>query len=52
MSRKLLTKFLSQVLNQILYELPAEHPLSESTPLRELLGHTPTQVQVDALNIF
>lgn len=33
-----------QVLNQIVFELPAEHPLSESRPLRELLGHTPTQV--------
>lgn len=38
----------SQVLNQILCELPAEHPLAESRPLRELLGHTPTQVQLDA----
>ncbi|CAM9002812.1 unnamed protein product [Rhodiola kirilowii] len=34
----------AEVLNQIVYELPAEHPLSESRPLRELLGHTPTQV--------
>ncbi|KAL9390172.1 hypothetical protein Peur_018777 [Populus x canadensis] len=34
----------AEVLNQILYELPAEHPLSESRPLRELLGHTPPQV--------
>jgi len=33
-----------QVLNQIVYELPAEHPLAESRPLRELLGHTPPQV--------
>ncbi|CAM9002813.1 unnamed protein product [Rhodiola kirilowii] len=33
----------AEVLNQIVYELPAEHPLSESRPLRELLGHTPTQ---------
>ncbi|XP_027336706.1 uncharacterized protein LOC113850377 isoform X1 [Abrus precatorius] len=32
------------VLNQIVYELPAEHPLAESRPLRELLGHTPPQV--------
>ncbi|CAI9278212.1 unnamed protein product [Lactuca saligna] len=32
------------VLNQIVYELPAEHPLAESIPLRELLGHTPPQV--------
>ncbi|KAL1565263.1 hypothetical protein AAHA92_07503 [Salvia divinorum] len=34
----------AEVLNQILCELPAEHPLAESIPLRELLGHTPTQV--------
>lgn len=35
-----------QVLNQIVYELPAEHPLAESRPLRELLGHTPPQVSI------
>jgi len=34
----------AEVLNQIVYELPAEHPLAESRPLRELLGHTPPQV--------
>ncbi|XVE92206.1 hypothetical protein REPUB_Repub01dG0076900 [Reevesia pubescens] len=34
----------AEVLNQIVYELPAEHPLAESRPLRELLGHTPLQV--------
>nr|VDD63722.1 unnamed protein product [Brassica oleracea] len=34
----------AEVLNQIVYELPAEHPLAESLPLRELLGHTPPQV--------
>ncbi|KAL0357795.1 UNVERIFIED_CONTAM: ATP-dependent DNA helicase Q-like 5 [Sesamum calycinum] len=39
----------AEVLNQILFELPAEHPLAESRPLRELLGHTPTQVVVGAL---
>ncbi|GMP57700.1 hypothetical protein CsSME_00021670 [Camellia sinensis var. sinensis] len=37
------------VLNQIVYELPAEHPLAESRPLRELLGHTPQQVIAGAL---
>ncbi|XWS22675.1 hypothetical protein CRYUN_Cryun29cG0056400 [Craigia yunnanensis] len=31
----------ADVLNQLVYELPAEHPLAESRPLRELLGHTP-----------
>ncbi|KAL5717721.1 hypothetical protein ACHQM5_010692 [Ranunculus cassubicifolius] len=34
----------AELLNQIVCELPAEHPLAESTPLRELLGHTFTQV--------
>ncbi|XP_073225026.1 uncharacterized protein [Cicer arietinum] len=34
----------AEVLNQIVIELPAEHPLAESRPLRELLGHTPPQV--------
>ncbi|XP_017971823.1 PREDICTED: uncharacterized membrane protein YuiD-like [Theobroma cacao] len=34
----------AEVLNQIVYELPAEHPLAESRPLREVLGHTPPQV--------
>ncbi|XVF85190.1 hypothetical protein PTKIN_Ptkin17bG0098500 [Pterospermum kingtungense] len=34
----------AEVLNQIVCELPAEHPLAESIPLRELLGHTPPQV--------
>ena len=38
-----------QVLNQIVCELPSEHPLSETRPLRELLGHTPTQVCSDVL---
>ncbi|KAI3933489.1 hypothetical protein MKX01_022068 [Papaver californicum] len=34
----------AEVLNQIVFELPAEHPLSEARPLRELIGHTPVQV--------
>lgn len=33
-----------QVLNQIVYELPPEHPLSDTRPLKEVLGHTPSQV--------
>ncbi|KAF5178314.1 hypothetical protein FRX31_032099, partial [Thalictrum thalictroides] len=32
------------VLNQIVCELPTEHPLSNVRPLRELLGHTPLQM--------
>lgn len=34
----------AEVLNQIVYELPSEHPLAVTRPLRELLGHTPFQV--------
>ncbi|XP_010531349.1 PREDICTED: uncharacterized protein LOC104807658 isoform X2 [Tarenaya hassleriana] len=34
----------AEVLNQIVYQLPAEHPLAERRPLHELLGHTPPQV--------
>ncbi|OMO81395.1 Acid phosphatase/vanadium-dependent haloperoxidase-related protein [Corchorus olitorius] len=39
----------AEVLNQIVYELPAEHPLAESRPLHELLGHTPPQVVAGGL---
>ncbi|XP_073306872.1 uncharacterized protein [Primulina huaijiensis] len=39
----------AEVLNQIVCELPAEHPLAVSRPLRELLGHTPFQVVAGAL---
>uniref|UniRef100_A0A453C9G8 Uncharacterized protein n=1 Tax=Aegilops tauschii subsp. strangulata TaxID=200361 RepID=A0A453C9G8_AEGTS len=34
----------AEVLNQIVYELPIEHPLAETKPLREILGHTVPQV--------
>ncbi|KAJ0683249.1 putative GDP-fucose protein O-fucosyltransferase [Helianthus annuus] len=34
----------AEVLNQIVYELPVEHPLAERMLLHELLGHTPPQV--------
>ncbi|RWR86310.1 Acid phosphatase/vanadium-dependent haloperoxidase-related [Cinnamomum micranthum f. kanehirae] len=37
------------VLNQIVCELPPEHPLSNVRPLRELLGHTPLQVVAGAV---
>ncbi|KAL2544847.1 stomatal closure-related actin-binding protein 2 [Forsythia ovata] len=36
-----------QVLNQIVCELPSKHPPAESRPLRELLGHTHTQLGPD-----
>mmetsp|Transcript_6845 Transcript_6845/g.25265 ORF Transcript_6845/g.25265 Transcript_6845/m.25265 type:complete len:159 (+) Transcript_6845:353-829(+) len=41
----------AEVLNQIIYELPPEHPVSSSTrqPLRDTLGHTPSQVFAGAL---
>lgn len=40
----LLLSFHVQLLNQIVCELPPEHPLSNNRPLREPLGHTPLQV--------
>ncbi|XP_078166203.1 uncharacterized protein LOC144560844 [Carex rostrata] len=39
----------AEVLNQIVYELPTEHPLAETRPLKELLGHTPSQVLAGAV---
>ncbi|OVA03421.1 Acid phosphatase/vanadium-dependent haloperoxidase-related [Macleaya cordata] len=39
----------AEVLNQIVCELPTEHPLSNVRPLRELLGHTPLQVIAGAV---
>lgn len=39
----------AEVLNQIVYELPDDHPLADTRPLRELLGHTPPQVVAGAL---
>ncbi|GLT61598.1 hypothetical protein SLA2020_342940 [Shorea laevis] len=33
-----------QLPNQIVCELPPEHPLSNARPLRDSLGHTPLQV--------
>uniref|UniRef100_A0A0D6R3C1 Phosphatidic acid phosphatase type 2/haloperoxidase domain-containing protein n=1 Tax=Araucaria cunninghamii TaxID=56994 RepID=A0A0D6R3C1_ARACU len=38
----------AEVLNQIVFELPAEHPLADTRPLREPLGHTPLQVAAGA----
>jgi len=39
----------AEVLNQIVFELPPEHPLADTRPLREFLGHTPPQVAAGAL---
>ncbi|KAH7404187.1 hypothetical protein KP509_15G014200 [Ceratopteris richardii] len=39
----------AEVLNQIVCELPREHPLADSRPLREILGHTPLQVIAGAI---
>ncbi|CAL9113853.1 unnamed protein product [Musa textilis] len=39
----------AEVLNQIVYQLPEEHPLADTIPLRELLGHTPLQVTAGAI---
>jgi len=39
----------AEVLNQLIVELPLDHPLTDSRPLRDSLGHTPVQVAVGAL---
>ncbi|MCO5581652.1 hypothetical protein L7F22_035541 [Adiantum nelumboides] len=39
----------AEVLNQIVFELPRDHPLADSRPLRELVGHTPPQVIAGAM---
>ncbi|XP_028808322.1 uncharacterized protein LOC114762891 [Neltuma alba] len=39
----------AELLNQIVCELPPEHPLSSVRPLRDSLGHTPLQVAAGAL---
>ncbi|CAD5190558.1 uncharacterized protein LOC135628551 [Musa acuminata AAA Group] len=40
----------AELLNQIVCELPPEHPVSSNhRPLRELLGHTPLQVCAGAV---
>ncbi|GMP66768.1 hypothetical protein CsSME_00026984 [Camellia sinensis var. sinensis] len=37
------------LLNKIVREFPPEHPLSNSRPLRDSLGHTPLQVLAGAM---
>jgi acid phosphatase family membrane protein YuiD len=39
----------AEVLNQLILELPPQHPVSDTRPLRDSLGHTPIQVGVGAL---
>ncbi|KAK7324815.1 hypothetical protein VNO77_28673 [Canavalia gladiata] len=39
----------AELLNQIVCELPPEHPLSNARPLRDSLGHTPLQVVAGGL---
>ncbi|XP_057249827.1 uncharacterized protein LOC104891704 isoform X2 [Beta vulgaris subsp. vulgaris] len=39
----------AQLLNQIVCELPPEHPVSNCKPLRDSLGHTPLQVLAGAI---
>lgn len=39
----------AQLLNQIVCELPPEHPVSNCKPLRDSLGHTPLQVVAGAI---
>jgi acid phosphatase family membrane protein YuiD len=35
----------ASVLNMIITELPPDHPVSDTRPLRDTLGHTPLQVR-------
>lgn len=42
----------SQLLNQIVCELPPEHPLSNIRPLRDSLGHTPLQVHFQSCDVI
>ncbi|XP_028078253.1 uncharacterized protein LOC114280111 isoform X1 [Camellia sinensis] len=39
----------AELLNQIVCELPPEHPVSSVKPLRDSLGHTPLQVTAGAI---
>ncbi|XP_038685345.1 uncharacterized membrane protein YuiD-like isoform X2 [Tripterygium wilfordii] len=39
----------AELLNQIVCELPPEHPVSNVRPLRDKLGHTPVQVGAGAV---
>ena len=39
----------ASVLNMIITELPPDHPVSDTRPLRDTLGHTPLQVRHECL---
>lgn len=39
----------ASVLNMIICELPPDHPVSDTRPLRDTLGHTPLQVAAGAV---
>ncbi|XP_058001324.1 uncharacterized protein LOC110669974 isoform X2 [Hevea brasiliensis] len=39
----------AELLNQIVCELPPDHPVSNVRPLRDSLGHTPLQVAAGAV---
>ncbi|GFZ04945.1 acid phosphatase/vanadium-dependent haloperoxidase-related protein [Actinidia rufa] len=42
----------AELLNQIVCELPPEHPVSSVKPLRDSLGHTPLQVSTHDVPTF
>jgi acid phosphatase family membrane protein YuiD len=39
----------AEVLNEMIMNLPANHPVADARPLRDSLGHTPVQVGVGAV---
>ncbi|KAK9824280.1 hypothetical protein WJX72_009145 [[Myrmecia] bisecta] len=39
----------ASVLNMIITELPPDHPVSDTRPLRDTIGHTPLQVAIGAM---
>ena len=39
----------AEVLNQMILELPQQHPVSDTRPLRDSLGHTPVEVGAGAM---
>ncbi|KAM5585486.1 hypothetical protein ABKV19_004730 [Rosa sericea] len=49
LSRAIIVSYMCSLLNQIVCELPPEHPVSSVRPLRDSLGHTPLQVLAGAV---